>query len=463
MTEEKREVVIVGGGGAGISAASELAKYGIHSRIIDEASKIGGVVYRGPLRQSDALPHLDLNLQRAIAALHIRYTHYKDYITLDLETSVLGPEGDQGVIVNHQGKIEIRRYDALILATGCHERSVPFPGWLLPGVMLMGGVQLMIKSGLVRPGKKIAVVGTGPLLPLIACQLHRAGVTVAGVYEASKFGKLAKEAVTLLNQPRLTLQGLSMMAYLKKQGIAFKYGWGIVEAKGTDQVNAVVVAPYDHHWRADVNKSKTLDVDCVAVGYGFVSRVQVAQLFGLTHQYDETSGLIPVLNQYYMGSVDGTYVAGDSGAVLGGAAAIHSGKLAALDIARRFKQISESRFHEKVVRVQRKLERVKRFRWGFDRFSERQTGLLELVKADTVICRCENVRREQIDQALAQGIKDIGSLKMRTRVSMGDCQGKICASYCYDRFKEAGLSEGMGQIRPRFPLDPISFAAMEDD
>ena len=108
------------------------------------------------------------------------------------------------------------QYDDLILATGCHERSIPFPGWQLPGVMMMGGIQLQLKSGLVRPGSKIALVGTGPLMPLVACQLHKSGVDVIGIYEASHFSQLAKEALALLNKPKLTLTGLSMMAYLKK-------------------------------------------------------------------------------------------------------------------------------------------------------------------------------------------------------------------------------------------------------
>jgi hydrogen cyanide synthase HcnB len=463
MIEPVREVIIVGGGRAGISAATELARYGICCRVIDEAPKIGGVVYRGPLRKTDSLPHLDPYLKRAMAALHTRYEQHKDSIELELESTVLGPEENKSLVVNHQGKIEKRHYDALILSTGCHERSVPFPGWQLPGVMLMGGVQLQIKSGLVRPGKKMAIVGTGPLLPLIACQLHRSGVEVAGVYEASSFGKLAKEAVALMNKPQLTLQGFSMMAYLKRNGIPFKYGWGIVEAKGTDEVKSIVVAPYNNQWQADINKSETVEVDSLAVGYGFVSRIQLSQLFGLQHQYDEMSGYIPVLDDSYMSSVDGVYAVGDSSGVLGGDGAIYSGQLAALAIARRFNKITEEEFNKKTAKAQARLNRVKRFRWGFDRFSERQTGLLGLAKADTVVCRCENVRKEQVDLALAQGVRDITSLKMRTRIAMGDCQGKTCASYCYDRFKEEGLLEGMGQIRPRFPLDPISFAAMEDN
>jgi len=115
----------------------------------------------------------------------------------------------------------------LVLATGCHERSIPFPSWQLPGVMLMGGAQLQLKSGLVRPGSRMIVVGTGVLLPLIACQASKAGVDVVGVYEASAFGKLLKEVIALLNKPRLALNGFSLLAYLRAKSVPFHYGWGV--------------------------------------------------------------------------------------------------------------------------------------------------------------------------------------------------------------------------------------------
>jgi len=65
--------------------------------------------------------------------------------------------------------------------------------------------------------------------------------------------------------------------------------------------------------------------------------------------------------------------------------------------------------------------------------------LLSLPDPDTVICRCEQVRRKDIDKALAEGCRDAVTLKMRTRVSMGDYQGKTCNHHCYDRLADEGL------------------------
>lgn len=457
-----KNIVIVGAGSAGISAAETLGKYGLPCTLVDENSKIGGVVYRGPIRQTQQLPHLDLNYRRSMSALHTRYERQKQHIKLSLETSILGPESDQSLLAISRGKMTSIPYDALILSTGCHERSVPFPGWQLPGVMLLGGVQLQIKSGLVRPGARMALVGTGPLLPLVAVQLHKAGVNVVGVYEASQFHKLAKEAVALLNIPRLMLNGLSLMAYLKKHDIPFHYGWGVVSAEGTETVQHLQVAPYDSEWRANHKKRKTLDVDAVGVGYGFVARTHISQLMGLDHEYQLMSGYVPAIDSALETSKPNVFVAGDSSGILGSDGAIYEGRIAATRIAERLGAISTAEAETNIQKFQARLTKIRNFRFGFDRFSERKLGLLALPESDTVVCRCENVRRNQIDQALNEGIKDITTLKMRTRVGMGDCQGKICGSYCYDRFEQAGMREQMGLIRPRFPLDPIPFSALEE-
>lgn len=458
----QKKVVIVGAGSAGISTAETLGKYGVASTLIDESSKIGGVVYRGPIRKTEKLPHLDVNYQRSMDALHTRYERQKKHIELSLETTVLGPESDNSLLVMQHGKMSSVAYDALVLSTGCHERSVPFPGWQLPGVMLLGGVQLQIKSGLVRPGSRMALVGTGPLLPLVAVQLHKAGVNVVGVYEASQFHKLAKEAMALLNLPRLTLNGLSLMAYLKKHGIPFHYGWGVVGAEGVNEVNQLHVAPYDSEWQADRSKAKTIDIDAVGVGYGFVARTHISQLMRLDHEYQLMSGYIPVIDEYLETSKPNVFVAGDSSGILGSDGAIYEGRIAATRIAERLGAISTAEAEANIQKFRERLNKIRNFRFGFDRFSERKLGLLALPEGDTVVCRCENVRRSQVDQALNEGIKDITTLKMRTRIAMGDCQGKICGSYCYDRFEKEGMREEMGLIRPRFPLDPIPFSALEE-
>ena len=86
----KNEVVIVGGGPAGMSAASELSSFDIVSTVLDEAPKVGGVIYRGPWRKTESLPHLDEKLTGAISRLQQDYINNTQFIHFKAQTRVLG-------------------------------------------------------------------------------------------------------------------------------------------------------------------------------------------------------------------------------------------------------------------------------------------------------------------------------------------------------------------------------------
>ncbi|EFP96421.1 NAD(P)/FAD-dependent oxidoreductase [Vibrio caribbeanicus] len=459
----KNEVVIVGGGPAGMSAASELSSFDIVSTVLDEAPKVGGVIYRGPWRKTESLPHLDEKLTGAISRLQQDYINNTQFIHFKSQTRVLGPIGDQQLLIAKDNNLSTVDYDYLLLATGCQERAIPFPGWELPGVMLLGAIQLQIKSGLVRPGNKVLIAGTGPLLVLVACQLHKAGCKIEAIYEACEFSALAKESLAILNRPQQALDGLSMMWYLKKHKIPLRYGWGIVNAEGENQVHRATVAPYNKDWEPDVSQAVEHKVDTVGIGYGFSARSQLAQLIGLDVVYDYMNGTIPITDDYQNSSNSRVYCAGDSAKIAGADAAMLEGKIAAWAIANKIGKLTDAELERKVKTARKTLARFYRFRKGFDNSSYRKLGLLSLPKAETIICRCEQIKREAIDDAIAQGCRDIVTLKMRTRITMGDCQGKVCSHYCYDRLSKEGFEEEQGLVRPRFPLDPIPFSILEEN
>ncbi|QUM81776.1 NAD(P)/FAD-dependent oxidoreductase [Moritella sp. 5] len=458
-----KKIVIVGAGPAGMSAATELARNGIYSTVIDEAPKAGGVIYRGPWRKTPDMPHLDEKLKASMDKLQQEYQRYSSFINLQTQTRVLGPLGNNNLLITHDQQLTNIEYDQLILATGCQERSIPFKGWQLPGVMLLGAIQLQLKSGLVRPGNKVVIVGSGPLLVLVACQLHKAGCQVEAIYEATKFSAIAKETLAMLNRPQQVLDGLSMMWYLKQQKIPLHYGWGVVKAEGVNQLNEVMVAPYDESWLPDKSKAVTHTVDTLGVGYGFAARSQLAQLLELDVEYDHMSGTIPKVDKWQRSSMSGVLCAGDSVKVAGADAAITEGMIAAKAVACELGEVDHATAEQCIIALHRTLSRLYRFRKAFDNTSHRQLGLVSLPDDETVICRCEQVKKKTIDEAISQGCRDIVTLKMRTRVTMGDCQGKTCAHYCYDRMKKEGFSKEVGLIRPRFPLDPIPFSALMEN
>lgn len=456
--------VIVGAGPAGLAAAIRLAKQGVRSLLIDESSKIGGVVYRGPLRSGVSIEYLGDEYKQALEALHSEYEERRGMIEVHLNTRVIGAEnGERLIVLNGEDRLVEIPFSQLVLATGCHERSVPFPGWTLPGVMLLGGLQLQIKSGAVKPAQPVVIVGTGPLLPLVACQLLKAGVRVAGVFEAGTLQSFAKEVVALLNKPQLLLDGLGMLAWLKRHRVPVYYGWSIVEARGDDEVTEAVVAPCDDHGSPDRGRAKIVAAATVACGYGFLPRTQLSQLLGLDHGYRDDGMLAPVVDDGFKAPRHDIYIAGDLAGINGGEAALLQGKIAALGILERRGVLSSGSAAPERHHYHAQLRRIARFRAAFNRISVQGAGLIRLPRADTVICRCENVTRAQIDNAIGQGAADLIDLKMRTRIAMGDCQGKMCIGYCVDRLRQATGRADVGWTRPRFPLEPLPFGALAGD
>ncbi|ROM83939.1 FAD/NAD(P)-binding oxidoreductase [Pseudomonas brassicacearum] len=455
--------VIVGGGPAGMAAAIELARHGVPCTLLEEAPRLGGVVYRGPLREGVQLDYLGARYSEALEKLHGEFQRYAQLIEVHVNSRVIGAEGFRALMVlDAEERLREVAYSHLVLAAGCHERSVPFPGWTLPGVMLLGGLQLQIKSGVVKPPSPVVIAGTGPLLPLVACQLHAAGVAVAGVYEACAFGRIAKESLALLNKPQLFLDGLGMLAYLKLKRIPMHYGWGVVEAHGEGELGSVTVAPYADNWAPDLTRAEQVPAQTLAVGYGFIPRTQLSQQMGLEHGFSEDGYLRAVADAWQQSSEAHIHLAGDMGGIRGGEAAMLSARIATLSILLQRNVLDSATALKHRERYQAQLDRIIRFRAAVDRYTQRGAGQITLPAADTVICRCEHATRADIDRALEQGVQDMAGLKMRTRVSMGDCQGRMCVGYCSDRLRQATGRADVGWLRPRFPIDPIPFSAFKD-
>ncbi|MBV6753581.1 cyanide-forming glycine dehydrogenase subunit HcnB [Pseudomonas chlororaphis] len=455
-------VVIVGGGPAAMAAAAELARHSVPSVLFEEASRLGGVVYRGPLRKGVDLGYLGTRYREVLERLHGEFARYSDRVDVRLGTRIVGGEGTRTLMaLDADERLQQIEYSQLLLAAGCHERNVPFPGWTLPGVMLLGGLQLQIKSGVVKPLGTTVIAGTGPLLPLVACQLHAAGVPVAGVYEASALGRIARESLALLNKPQMFLDGLSMLAYLKLHGIPFYYGWGVVEAQGQDELTSVTLAPYSSDWQPDLAQAQRVEARTLAVGYGFVPRTQLSQQMGLAHGVGEDGCLRPESNVWQQSSEPTIHLAGDMSGIRGGEAAMLGGRIAAVSILMQRDVLdAEGALVLRQIYLD-KLAKIRKFRAGVDRYTRRGARQIDLPRADTLICRCEHTTRAEIDRALSQGVEDMAALKMRTRVSMGDCQGRMCVGYCSDRLRQATGRTDVGWLRPRFPIEPIPFSAFE--
>src|SRR6266576_5187134 len=228
-SRERFDVLVVGGGPAGIAAAVRAAESGARVGMVDGNVAPGGQIWRGGSSEG---PHSSeasnwlVRLKKAgvIELCGKRVFHHP-------EAGILLAEGLDDVW-------ELS-YRNLVLATGARERFLPFPGWTLPNVMGAGGLQALVKSGLPIQGKRVVVAGTGPLLLAVASYLRQHGAEIPLICEQASVIALARFGVGLLRQPGKIVQGMQLRKELAR--VPFATSSWPVAAQGKEVLESVRV------------------------------------------------------------------------------------------------------------------------------------------------------------------------------------------------------------------------------
>jgi len=453
-------LLIVGGGPAGMSAAIAAAECGVASMIVDEGFDLGGQIYRKPTRP-DGVPAPDT----AGAALRDRVGSLRELISVRTGAVAWGVFESLRVAVSHDGGTELLAPEAVVLAPGAHELVPPFPGWTLPGVMTPGAGQILVKTMGIAPGKRVVVAGTGPFLLAVACQLVRSGVRVSAVLEATP--RLPWLALPLhgWRTPGVLLDGFKYWSTLVRAGVPVRYGRMVVATSGGECLASVAHAPVDREWRPDTDRVTTEPADALLVGYGFVPRVQLAQMAGcrLEHR-PSVGGWMPVRDRDLATTVPGMFAAGDGAGVAGALVAAAEGRLAGLAVAARLGAIDAWTFAREREPLDRLLGRLVPIRQALDRISALRPGLASLTKDDTIVCRCEEVPWGEVREAARAGCAAYRSIKVATRVGMGACQGRFCwPSIARLLATEVGRTpEELGPASARPPVRPVTMGELAD-
>jgi len=445
--------VVVGAGPAGIRAAEALVAAGLRPIVIDEAARWGGQIYRQPpdggfTRPKSALYGFEAGkadaVHRAMAAIRERVNYRPRTLVWNCE--------DRALDLLCDGVSETVPFSHLILATGATDRVLPFPGWTIPGVFSLGGSQVALKFQGCAVGRRVAFLGTGPLLYLVAYQYAKAGVEVAGVFDTSPFSAQLRASFGMMRDPATFAKGLLFVGWLRAHGVPIHTSVRPVRAEGSERVEALV-------WSRDGQERRT-PCDAVAFGLGLRPETQLADLAGCRFRFDAMDrAWLPERDPAGRSSVAGVYVAGDGGGTAGAEAAEIAGERAALAL---LEDAGLPVDGKRAAALERRLSRIAAFRHALTAAFPFPEDWVESIADDTTLCRCEGVTAGAVRAVAVSGqAREINRAKALTRAGMGRCQGRMCSAATTELLARAlGTGpDGVGRLRAQPPIKPLPMAA----
>lgn len=431
------DVLVIGAGPAGLAAALAARRRGAEVTLLDSSDELGGQYWRHlpssrPSEDEARLHHgwsRFLSLRRQLSdddGCHILTSAQVWAIE-----RVTGTPGVVQVILGEPDGADRRQLElrpgAIVLATGAYDRTLPFPGWDLPGVFTAGAAQALAKGERVAVGNRVLVAGAGPFLLPVAASLTQTGATVVGVYEASTprslvAGWLPKPWQLL----RAAGKGTELAGYVAGQlrnRIPYRTGKAVLRANGIDRLASVTVASLDRHWRPIAGTEETVAVDALCVSHGFTPRLELPVAAGC----ELTESRFVEVDDAQQTTVPGVYAAGEITGIGGVDLALAEGEAAGHCAAGG-------------ASTDPALNKTRRARATFRSFADRIEAAHGIgrdwstwLTDDTIICRCEEVRYGAICAAAkATDHSGMHSLKLTTRVGLGICQGRVCGRTAED-------------------------------
>lgn len=457
------QLAIVGGGPAGIAAAVEARRAGAEVVLIDEYLTLGGQYYK-------QVPEaFSIDSGRREARQYAEGTERLQELTgsgveLLLDTLVWGIFDQRTLAVLRNDRAQQIRGQQLILAPGAQEVPVAFPGWTLPGVMMGGAAQALMVSQRLRPGQKVVLAGVGPLQLKVASQFLDAGGEVLAILEASNKPPTSMEyGLRSLGHWSKMREGLEYFLKIMKASTPYLHSHVPVRAIGTEELEAVVIAEVDEHWRVRPGAERTIEADTLCLSYGFLPSTQLTRLAGCRLVFpEEAGGWVTYCDGDQRTSVPGVYAAGEVGGIGGADVAEAEGRLAALAAVRALGIGTPERLQDRMAQVRKELGQARKFADLTRAMMAVKPGLFDLMTDDTIVCRCEASTAGEIRAAVHEGDPTLRGIKIRTRAGMGRCQGRQCGPLVARLIaKELGWGlEAIELDTPRPPVKPVPLRAL---
>jgi len=448
------DIIIIGAGPAGMSAASVAAYAGLDVLLLDEQPDVGGKVYRN-VKQNDSKQNWfgsDYS-----SGMHLVNAINCNRITKYFRATVWRVEKNKRVIWSHNGESKISTASNIVLATGAQERPFPFPGWTLPGVMTVGSAQILMKSSGIFP-KEAVLVGSGPLLYLVATQMIDANCPPKALIETQTLRMMMNSLIhlplALLNMKSL-IKGFMFIHKIKSAGVPRYKSVSSLEARLNNK--GLIEFLFSHK-----GIKKSLKTKLLLIHQGVIPSTEISRSVGIDHSWNTSQlSFQPIIDKWGKTNIDGIYIAGDCAGINGSASASLYGKLAAIKILYNTEKINFYVYKMQSLSIRINLFFINSIRLFLDTLYAVPEEVL-FPSDDTTVCRFEEITVGQIKLGLNEGIRGVRQLKTSIRSGMGLCQGRMCDAIVRNIMLHNTSQEHTTILAPktRSPIKPITLGEM---
>jgi len=331
------DLIIIGAGPSGLSAAIEAAKRGLKVIVFDENAKPGGQLFKQIHKFFGSKEH-----KAKIRGFKIGEDLLKEAsdcsVNVMLDAVVTGLYLDKEVTVKTGAGIRHYKADAIIVATGASENMVTFEGWTLPGVIGAGAAQTMMNLYHIKPGNKILMLGSGNVGLVVSFQLMQAGCELTALVDAA---------------PKVGGYGVHA-SKIARCGVPFYLSHTIIKAEGEQYVNGVTIGEVDSSWKVIPGTEKHFDVDTICLAVGLSPMSQLLKMAGCKMR-DTPGGFVPKCDKNGATSIPGIFAAGDVSGIEEASSAMIEGRISGVATAEYLGFISKDEAEASIKKLEKAL------------------------------------------------------------------------------------------------------------
>ncbi len=341
MRTKRYDLLIVGAGPAGLSAAIEAAKKGIKPIVFDENARPGGQLFKQIHKFFGSKEH-KAKVRGFVIGEELLKEAEEYGVEVVLNATVVGLYPEKELTVKIGEEVKHYKGDAVLIATGASENMVYFDGWTKPGVIGAGAAQTMMNLHHIKPGNRILMLGSGNVGLVVSYQLLQAGCEVVALADAA---------------PRIGGYGVHA-AKVARCGVPFYLSHTIVRVEGDEYVTGVVIGEVGSDWKVIPGTEKHFDVDTVCLAVGLSPMAQLLNQAGV-QMADTKGGFVPVCDSDGATSVAGIYAAGDVSGIEEASSAMIEGRIAGASIAAYLGYMDEDEKGTRIEELEGQLEALR--------------------------------------------------------------------------------------------------------